>query len=266
MKKSKSVFPIFGGKNRLVNRILPLLPSTRVFVDAFGGAGNVILNREPSKLDVFNDIDSNVVNFFKQLRGDSDRLIQQIELTPHSREEYYFCRDNVDAVDDDFERARRFYTTANQCFGGVIRQYNSGWTFDRKGKTSSAKRWANKPEVLMGIVTRLKQIQIENVSFEKLFELYDGDEALFYCDPPYLDKTRQDAKAYTHEMNEIDHFNLLVTINNCKAKVALSGYESEMYNDLLPNDKWNKTTFETTTTFQQGRKSTARIETLWMNY
>jgi len=124
-------------------------------------------------------------------------------------------------------------------------------------------RWLGGVEALEDIAHRLIRVQIENRPALDVLRLYDGPATLFYCDPPYLHATRGDAKAYGFEMDEDEHRALAEVVNECKGKVAVSGYDHPLMRELFPAPRWFKTLGTDKTI--HSTKGTRR-EALWTNY
>ena len=118
-------------------------------------------------------------------------------------------------------------------------------------------------DALPEIGERLLRVQIENRPAIDVIQLYDSDDTLFYCDPPYIHETRGDSKAYTHEMSDDDHRDLACVLNEAKGKVAISNYDCKLMNDLYPQSRWWKTTAPSKTIHSTKDR---RSEVLWTNY
>lgn len=226
-------------------KIISMIPRHTVFVDVFGGAANIIMNKPPSKfLDVYNDLNSEVVNFFRVLRENTDELVRQIFLTPYSREEYNNCRINQYQSDDSIERARCFFVVAWQSRGKVEMAGNSGWRRVCNAKSRHVPSVADWQciERLYCISERFRHIQIENQDFRRIMLDYDSDETVFYCDPPYLPSTRRASGGcgihkYNCDMTFEDHTEFLELCLSVKGKVIISGYNSDLYSDKLKSFK-----------------------------
>src|SRR3990172_11936222 len=119
-------FGWYGGKFSHLNWLLPLLPDCHHYCEPFGGSAAVLLNREPSPVETYNDIDGEVVNFFRVLREEKDQLVETIGLTPFSREEFYRAISTNDEVLSDVERARRFFVRARQARTGLAQTASLG--------------------------------------------------------------------------------------------------------------------------------------------
>lgn len=260
------VFGWYGGKFSHLDWLLPLLPECHHYCEPFSGSGAVILNRSPSAVETYNDIDGEVVNFFRVLRNNPDDLIRLISLTPFSREEFFMAI-NIDPDSiSSLERARNFYVRARQTRTGLAQTASLGrWAnclqTSRSGMSGAVSRWIGGFEALDGIVERLMRVQIENRPAVQAIALYDSSDTLFYCDPPYLHETRGDTNSYGFEMNVEDHQTLADLLRGCKGKVALSGYRCP------PMDNWYKDWNRYDAPLKNCHSiKQIRQECLWMNY
>jgi len=227
----------YGGKFRLAKWIIGQFPPHVCYVEPFGGAGSIILRKQPSYHEIYNDLDGEVVNFFRVLRERGDELIHEIELTPWSREEQ---RLSFIPSNDDLERARRLYVRAWQTHGGGRTQWKSGWRY-QKGTARGSKivdDWSH-IKYLWAVIARLKQIQIENGDGLEVIKRFDREDTLYYVDPPYLADIRSlrwRKKAYTCEVDDSYHVKLGRLLNNIKGMAIISGKPCELYRDLY--DGW----------------------------
>src|SRR5207249_3952516 len=209
-------FGWYGGKYSHLDWLLPLLPTCHHYVEPFAGSAAVLLNREPSPVETYNDIDGEVTNFFRVLRDRKEKLVEQIGLTPFSREEFYRAL-SEENVANDVERARRFYIRARQVRTGLAQTASLGrWAncknTSRAGMSGVISRWLGGVEDLPQIAERLMRVQIENRPALHVIRLYDSKGTLFYCDPPYIHETRGDAKAYGYEMTNQEHAELAAVL------------------------------------------------------
>ena len=253
---SKMILKYPGAKNRIADWIIKYIPKHKLYCEPFFGSGAVFFNKKPSYLEIINDLDDEVVNFFKVLRDDGDKLANLISLTPYSREEYkraYILEDI-----SDIERARRFAVKCWQGFGCGNR-YKNGYRRGIKDTSPNpASSWHRLPENLIFAMERLKNAQIEKKDAIELIGDIHGEDAFIYIDPPYLPDTRK-KYLYNHEMDEEGHIRLLEAIKNKDCKVMISGYDNELYNEYLKD--WNKAVKGTTA--EMGIK---RTEVIWFNY
>jgi len=260
------VFGWYGGKFSHLEWLLPLLPETKQYCEPFAGSAAVLLNRVPSPVETYNDIDGEVVNFFKVLRDQPEELSRVIALTPFSREEFHIAVNGSTNGKSRLERARRFYIRARQARTGLAQTATLGrWAncknTSRSGMSGVVSRWLGGVEGLPELAERLLRVQIENRPALDLIRLYDNPDTLFYCDPPYLHQSRGDSKAYGFEMDEDDHRELADTLKSCHGKVAISGYRSEVMDKLYRG--WRR--FDAPEKFCHSVKK-PRQECLWMNY
>jgi DNA adenine methylase len=266
-RKRHIAFGWYGGKYSHLDWLLPLLPRCHHYCEPFGGSAAVLLNREPSPVETYNDVDGEVVNFFRVLRDELESLVRAIGLTPFSREEFAVACE-IDPSLDPVERARRFYVRARQVRTGLAQSATVGrWAncknTSRAGMAGAVSRWLGAVESLPDIALRLLQVQIENRPAIDIIRMYDSPETLFYCDPPYVHETRGDNNAYAYEMTDEEHRELASVLNSVQGLVAVSGYECKLMNDLYPSPKWRKNVAPAKTIHSTKDE---RTEILWTNY
>ena len=266
-RRSKMIaFGYYGGKFCHLDFILPLLPTDcRHYCEPFGGSAAVLINRPPAPVETYNDLDSEVANFFDCLRRQGDQLIRQISLTPFSRAELVKALTPAAGL-TDMERARRFFVRARQTRTGLAQTSSEGrWAHcvltSRAGMAGAVSRWLGSVEGLPEIVQRMQRVQIENAPAIEVIRRYDSPETLFYCDPPYPHEARGDAKAYGYEMMEREHEELSETLHSVSGAVAVSGYRCPLM-DRLYRD-WQR--IDADTRLCNSSKG-ERTESLWINY
>ena len=266
-KKKLIPFGWYGGKFSHLDWLLPLLPLCHHYCEPFAGSGAVLLNRDPSPVETFNDLDGEVVNFFRVLREEKERLVEAIGLTPFAREEFALaCEISPDL--SALERARRFYVRARQVRTGLAQTATIGrWAncknTSRAGMSGVISRWLGAVEDLPEVAARLLRVQIENRPAANVIRLYDSSSTLFYCDPPYVHSTRGDSKAYGFEMTDAQHKELAEVLNAVQGLVAFSNYQANILDHLYPKPKWHKTVSPARTNHSTKDK---RVEVLWTNY
>ncbi|MCX7011958.1 MAG: DNA adenine methylase [Candidatus Sumerlaeota bacterium] len=265
-KGKRIVFGWYGGKFSHLDWLLPLLPSAHHYCEPFGGAAAALINRKPSPVETYNDIDGDVVNFFCVLRDNPDALIRAIGLTPFSREEFHEAIYAPVDKEGDVERARRFYVRARQSRTGLAQTATLGrWAncknTSRNGMSGVISRWLGGVEGLADVAQRLLRVQIENRPALDILRLYDDKGTLFYCDPPYVHATRGDSKAYAFEMDEAEHRELADALRQRRGKAAVSGYRCELMDELYRG--WQRFDAPTKTCHSVKKP---RQECLWMTY
>ena len=256
-------FNYFGGKFRHLDWIIKQLPQTKSYVEVFGGSGVVLINRKPSPIETYNDLDLLVVNFFKMLREKPNKLLNNIYLTPYSKNEYFDCFRTL-RKGTELERARKFFVVSCQSFNSSCSRL-TGWKMStiesRAILSESVNRWITKIPNLLPIIDRLRKVQISNYDFRQIFKKFDSPDTLFYCDPPYLHLSRSGNSDYNHELTDSDHSDLLELCLSTKAKVAISGYENSLYSTMLKDFYKSKANNKRT-----GMCHSSQQEILWTNY
>lgn len=249
-----------GGKYKLAQWIISNFPKHRIYTECFGGAASVLLSKEPCYCEVYNDLDDEIVNLFTIVRTCGEDLRIALQNTPFSRREFEL---SYEKTEDDFERARRTVIRSFMGFGSASASgRRSGFRSNsNRSGTTPAHDWKNYPEAMKFIIERLRGVVIENRDFKKVMLAHDSIETLHYADPPYVLDTRYNGQAtecYNFELTNSQHEDMCHFIKNLKGTVILSGYDNEIYNDLLPD--WHKVYRKA---FADGAKE--RIEVLWIN-
>jgi len=268
-KRSNKLLAIrwYGGKFSHLNWLLPLLPSCQHFCEPFGGSAAVLLNRDLSPVETYNDIDGDLVTFFRVLRDKPDELIEKLAVTPFSREEFrraYEMRGRTDIP--DVERARLFFIRAEQVRIGLAQTSTAGrWAWckltSRRGMSGAVSRWLNRIDALWAVSERLRRVQIENRDAIEVILQYDSPETLFYLDPPYPHESRGDVHAYAYEMTERNHERLAEVLHSIQGKAAISGYRSPLTERLYGG--WTR--IDAPQAIIHSVKK-PRIESVWINY
>ena len=261
MKLDHPLIRYHGGKFRLADWIISHFPKHETYVEPFGGGASVLLSKTPSRMEVYNDLDSDIVNFFEILRDQqlAEELAQQIELTPYSRVEFLNARDETS---DRIERARRLVVRAQMGFGSAgATRAKTGFRLDTARSGSDIVTiWQRQPKIIIQAAARLKKVLIENRDAIKVIQDHDREDTLFFIDPPYVHETRAIwDKAYRHEMTNAEHEQLIDVLKQCKGKVILCGYEHPIYKEL----NWKKVIKSVAASGQAG--SEKREEILWIN-
>lgn len=255
----KPVLKYPGAKWRIADWIIIHMPEHHTYLEPFFGSGAVLFSKPASRIEVVNDLDDDVVNLFRLIRDEPEKLAGLVEATPYSRAEYDFCFDNPDSPDPD-ERARRFLVKCWMGYGFRTNGRKVGWKNDVQGrkKAYALSNWVRLPDWLLAATARLKEIQIENRPAVEVIERFKHPNVLIYADPPYVLETRT-SKQYKCEMTDEDHIRLLDALKSHPGPVIISGYQSQLYNDLLRG--WGIESIANTA--EQGQP---RTETIWLNH
>jgi DNA adenine methylase len=255
----RQAFRYFGAKWSLADWIISYFPPHLNYLEPCGGSAAVLLQKPRSRLETFNDLDNNVVNFFRVLRDHPAELLRKIHYTPWARAEYEAC---FEPTDDPIEQARRFYATLAMSFGGINNgdSHTSGWrnSTDYTKRSSPAFDMVNND--LEAIAERLLGVQIENRDYREVITRLDNPDCLIYFDPPYVAETRTNKRQYRHEFEEADHIEAAALLNTCAGCVIVSGYPSPLYEELYEARGWRRVDRMTNT--NSGGK---RMESLWLN-
>lgn len=235
-------FGWYGGKYSHLDFLIPLFPTdAQHFCDVFGGSGAVLMNVEPYPVETYNDIDSELVNFFRTLRNQQEKLMKAIALTPFSREELAIACKHERGL-SKLERARRFFIRARQTRTGLAQTSSEGrWAHcvlaSRAGMSGAVSRWLGSVEGLSEVVQRFLRVQIENAPALEVIARYDTPNTLFYIDPPYVHSSRGDTAAYAYEMTDDDHSKLADVLHSVRGRVVVSGYRTDLYDELFSDWK-----------------------------
>lgn len=232
-----------GAKWKLAKDLIALFPPHVSYVEPFAGSAAIFLRKHPSKIEVLNDLNRNLLNFFDVLRTRPDELIRAIQLTPFSRAEY---ERSYEPTDDPVEAARRLYVLCWQSFGAYAGK-KSGWrhqTNEMRG-TGIAQEFA-RVDGLWAAAERLKMAQLECRPALEVIERFDTPDTLFYVDPPYplADRTEGKRHRYEHEMTDADHVALAEAIHRAEGMFIISGYAG-LYSKLFAD--WRVVSKSTTT-------------------
>jgi DNA adenine methylase len=254
----KPPFAYYGGKTTLAPQIADLLPAHEHYVEPFAGSLAVLLAKKPSRAETVNDLDGDLVTFWRVLRDQPEALERACALTPHSRDEFERSADL--GASDDLERARRVWVRLTQ--SRSLSMKPSGWKFvkDSTARMPQTKFLASFSARLGPAAERLRGVSLESRDALDVIRDYGSEStACLYVDPPYLGSTR--ASNYRVEMTADDaHVALADALNECKASVVLSGYDAPLYADLF--DGWHRLDLRGATTLSGDNN---RVEVLWSN-
>lgn len=252
-----------GGKWRIANWIIEHFPPHGVYVEPFAGAASVLLRKPRSRVEVINDLDSEVVNVFRVMRdpGSADRLRDLLHLTPFSREEFAA---SYEPTDDLVEMARRTIIRSFQGFSSAsVTRPSTGWAHDSSPRKVSARVWAGYPDFVPQFVNRLRGVSIEHRNAIDVITCHDSPTTLFYIDPPYPMATRHSwQQCYRFEMSEADHRFLANVLHRIRGMAVVSGYGCTLYDAELYRD-WKRVSKAAHAASNRG--SVNRTEVLWIS-
>ena len=239
--KGKSPLSWFGGKSWLAKDIELYTPSHKTYVEPFAGAAHVFFRKERSDVEVLNDMDAGLINFYRTLIF-PDRFIKfqrMIKLTPYSRELFKECQANWHKYEDPVERAWAWYVSHRQAWNGMPDKcWSTTPNKSCRGVAASVARYLSAIEVLPEAFERLKGVEIENKDFRDVVISCDGPQTWFYADPPYVHNTRSSG-GYVCEMSDGEHLDLVYLLLRIKGMCLLSGYDTDIYQPL-ESEGWGR--------------------------
>lgn len=262
-------FTYHGSKFRSFNFINSKLPRTRQYVEPFGGAGTILLNRNPVPVETYNDLHEDIPHFFRVLRDQPRELIGAVRKTPYSRDEYaHAIEQRRDGYPDcsDIERARLFFTIMQQSRSHRQHSGTGAWSYETtstrgRGSDNTTAVYKRRVDELSEIAGRLTDVQIESREAIDVIESQDSDVAVFYVDPPYVRESRGSSTDYYGvEMSDEDHQGLATVLRECDGYVCLSGYGNGLYDGLFSD--WEK--HSAIAKSQEGEAESREV--LWTNY
>lgn len=284
VKKLKLPLKWHGGKNYLAPGIIELMPPHLHFVEPYFGGGAVLLARDPNRnwyegaddwsdtaaqrgcSEVVNDINGELTNFWRVLQRDVtfQKFLRAMQAMPFSEIEWQ------DAMEDQelktgLTRAIKFFVRCRQSLSGRMDSFAPLSRSRTRGTINEqANAWLGAVEGLSAVHERLKSVVILNDDALSVIGKEDTAKTLFYLDPPYLHETRSSTDVYEFEMADEDHRQMLETILNVEGKVMLSGYHSELYDDLLSD--WTLKEFTKANNSSGAKEKRMMTECVWMNF
>jgi DNA adenine methylase len=266
-----------GGKYYLAQKIIDLMPRHVHYVEPFFGGGAVLLTRDPEDerlwlplhkgvSEVANDINGRLVNFWRILRAPDTfaSFRRQVEAIPVARAEWEAAHQHTYGKDPVAD-AVAFFVDCRQSRSGLMTSFTPVTrNRTRRNRNGNVSEWLSAVDGLPAVHARLRRVLIENVPAVDLIRREDAPGTLLYCDPPYLHETRTSLEAYSFELSEAQHKELLSVLVEFKGKVMLSGYPSELYDSTLKG--WSRYTFDLPNNAAGGVAKRRMTEVLWCNF
>jgi DNA adenine methylase len=253
-----------GGKYYLAGQIVDRLPEHHTYLEPFGGAASVLLNKQPSPIEVYNDLDERVTQLVRVLRTRGEEFAKLLALTPYSEVEF---RDAAQTVDDELEQARRDFVRWRLSLGGRGKHFSFTLHRVRRQMADVVSGYLSMiDEQLPAIIDRLRTVQIVSRPAIEVIKTWDSPDTVIYCDPPYVHETRSPGSrdVYGVEMSAADHRELAAALHNCKSRVLLSGYASDLYDELYAG--WRHEEFDIANHAAGGKAKSRKVECLWRNF
>lgn len=268
----------YGGKYYIADKIAAIINRIphQTYVEVYGGAASVLLNKETSPIDVWNDLDNRLVNFFRVLRNPDDcgKLIDALSITLFARSEFAECCYEPEVVGDPVESARRFFVLCQQSVssGGSKEHMTPGsWAksvgVSRRSMAQNVSRWWGNIEGLPAVAEKFARVQIESMDALGLMTQYDRPETVFYLDPPYVASCRSagSQQVYKHEMTDEQHIEMIDRIHSLRGAVILSGYDNDVYRGRMKGRGWGRIEIPSKARSSTAGSAPDRLEILWLN-
>ncbi len=258
----KTPLTYFGGKQKMVPVILPLIPEHTLYCEPFIGGGAIFWAKEQSSVEVINDTNREIINFYRVIQNDFVSLEKEVRVSLHSRDLHRKASvvyNNPDMF-SELKRAWAVWILTQQGFAGII---DSSWGYDITKPTHSKKIANKRSEFAEDLAIRLQQVQIECADALRIITSRDSEGSFFYCDPPYYNADMAHYDGYTQEDFEM----LLKKLSNIDGKFLLSSYPGDLLKQYTNEHGWHTKTIESTVSVS--RKKTAqkkKIEVFTFNY
>ncbi len=270
--RARSPLVWIGGKYYSVAHVLAALPPAQdydVYCEPMGGAAHVLVGKpEGSHIEIYNDVNQDLVNFWMWVRDMPDMLEERLRSLPYSRVLYYQYHASLyDGTDlDSLERAVRWFYVLRSSFSAQVCPVAHGWS--ASGFKNQARSYQNALSLFGAVSERFRYVQLDGRDFAEVITQYQGPRTLFYVDPPYIgceDYYRDETGAARFAW--ADHERLAVLLNETEAKVVLSYYVHPQLEEWYPSDRWRCLTWATVKHSQRTHvQRDAGREVLLMNY
>lgn len=236
LKKTGSKTPLtyYGGKQSLIKKILPLIPNHQTYVEPFVGGGAIFWAKPPSKVEVINDCNRELINFYEVCQNNFEELKKLIKISLHSRALHKDAQviHNHPHLFTKLQRAWAVWILCNESFSSKM---DSTWGYDKKYPRSAVRIKNKRKSFTENLTTRLENVQIENTDALRIINSRDYELAFHYCDPPYFNSDCGHYKGYTRE----DYLALLKCLSRIKGKFLLSSYPSKELEEFTERHNWS---------------------------
>ncbi len=252
----------YGGKQKLSQLILSLIPKHNLYCEPFFGGGAVFFAKSPSQIEVINDTNGDLITFYRVVKNNFKKLQKEIQPTLHSREHHQAAKIvlGYPRLFDEIKRAWAIWTLANESYGSRL---DNSWGYDRKKNTSAKRLHRKRDNFITDYSKRLEETEIENTDALKVIETRDSKDSFFYCDPPYFNSSKGHYRNYSEE----DFESLLKSLSSIKGKFLLSSYPSAILRKYIRKNHWHTKEIEMsvdmTAKYQSNKRKT---EVLTANY
>lgn len=251
----------YGGKQKLVSTLLPLIPKHTLYAEPYSGGAALFFSKEPSDSEVLNDTNKELINFYKVLQQDFVNLEKHIRISLHSRTLHKDAGTiyNNPHLFDDIKRAWAVWVLAAQSFSSML---DGTWGFDKQSNTTSKKIHNKRESFTEEYAIRLQNVQLECADALYVIQSRDTAESFFYCDPPYFNSNCGHYRGYTED----DFRKLLELLSRIKGKFVLSSYPSGILSRYIQEYGWAYRQIEQGVTVNKGYGKKTKIEVITANF
>jgi DNA adenine methylase len=257
----KTPITYYGGKQQLSKTIIELIPEHQLYCEPFCGGAAVFFAKSPSKVEVLNDTNSELINFYRIVQNDFVSLEKEVRISLYSRRLFTDAKViyNNPHMFSEVKRAWAVWVLAAQGFAGIL---DSSWGYE-KTDNKTAKKIINKRENFTEeFAMRLQNVQIECTDALRIINSRDTKNSFFYCDPPYFNSDCGHYDGYSKE----DFENLLNHLSKIEGKFLLSSYPSDTLKKYIKDHNWQSVSFEMNVSVNKGNTGKKKIEVLTANY
>jgi DNA adenine methylase len=234
-----------GGKNRVAKKIIEVFPRHTTYVEPFAGGAQILFHREPSPVEVLNDLDGEIVNFFRVCQSHYEELLRYLRYVLVSRQWFHrFDKQNPESL-TDIQRAARFFYLQKNAFGGLVVNRNYHYCIARPPNFNPE----SLPKLIEKAHERLQKVQIESAPYQEILARYDRPSTLFYLDPPYWGR-----KLYRFNFEESDFIQLEQRLRHVRGKFVLSLNDVPEVRKLFHNYILREIEFHYTAQRQAGKR------------
>lgn len=258
----KTPISYYGGKQKLATKIISLIPQHKLYCEPFIGGAAVFFAKEPSNMEVLNDVNKELINFYRIVQNDFVSLEREIRITLHSRDLHRKASVIYNHPDmfSEIKRAWAVWVLSTQSF---CAQLDSSFGYDKSKNTTTKKIINNRDRFTEDMAIRLQNVNLECADALYVINSRDTEESFFYCDPPYFNSDCGHYDGYSEQ----DFENLLQRLSAIQGKFLLSSYPSPLLMRYAKDNNWNMWSFETGVSVNsKGGYMKRKVEVLTANY
>ena len=237
--------PYIGGKNRLAKKIISMLPEHTTYVEAFAGGAQVLFHKSPSNVEVLNDLDFDIVNFYRVCQWHYEEFVRYLRFSLASRKLHELHVKSDPATLTDIQRAGRFFYLQKNSFGGLILKQKFHYGITQPSNYNPERI----PEIIEKTHKRLARVQIESLPYEQVLEKYDRPTTFFYLDPPYWGP-----KLYKFNFTDSDFVRLAEGLAKLQGKFILSLNDRPEVRETFKNFKIEREEISYTAQAKPGKR------------